>query len=465
MSADIIALTDSYERVEDDHLSDSWLQHMRAKRAAIRQENREPWAFVPLDDYLEGRIVHEPPTILLRADGHALFYPRKRHLLVGSGESLKTWMVFMAGIQVMQAGGTYLAVDFENSPDETIERLCALGVSKSMLRQNFRLIAPDEGMTRTQAEIFEKSVADIRPAFASIDSVGAGMGLHDYDPNDALDWYKFRDLVVGPVFRATSGAVVAIDHRAKDQQQRTAIGTVAKRNSFDVEVLVEAVSPFGRGMTGTSNIHVGKDRAGHLRAHAKDGKFFGTLRMTANAAGTEVTASIDPSSDIMPENAEAFVQTQQRAAVLKIMEQDPDRAWSPAEIRLRMNWGKTLAAEVMAALVYAKAVRRTGAGRGIAYWLERNRPQSGPNDSSASANSLNSTQVPDGIVRESSAIVRMNDKAKQEESSAIVRGATSPRDADDSDGTGTIELGHFGATADLGRSQPVYTVGPAEAEF
>jgi len=337
-------------------------------------EEPNSWDFIALDDYLDGKIKHDPPTILHRSDGKALFYPRKRHLLVGDGESLKTWTVFLAGCEVMKAGGHFLAVDYENSAEESIERLLALGIDRTALATYFHLITPSEPLSKKEATALRDRVAAVRPAFSSIDSVGAGMGLNGLDPSDALDWFTFRGLVVQPVFEGTDGAVVAIDHRAKDRTQVTAIGSVMKRNSFDVEIIAEAVLPFGRGRIGRSNLLIGKDRAGHLRAASKDGKFFGPLVLTSLAEDGSVRGTIEaPNTE--PIDSEQFAEKNRMRAVIKLLQTDPERPWRTDEIRLRLNWQKTMTTDTLSSLVSTQDITRTGSTRNTAYVLaEKHRP-------------------------------------------------------------------------------------------
>src|SRR5262249_20266210 len=82
-------------------------------------------------------------------------------------------------------------------------------------------------------------------------------------------------------------AVVQIDHVAKDKdgRGRFAIGGQHKLAGIDgAAFVVEAIKPFGRGLSGWARVTVSKDRPGWIRQHAR-GDVVGELHVDSDPDG------------------------------------------------------------------------------------------------------------------------------------------------------------------------------------
>ncbi|MER6593833.1 hypothetical protein ABT214_18665 [Micromonospora purpureochromogenes] len=105
---------------------------------------RESWAFIDLSRALDGQ-KPPPPEVLKRADGKALFYKSKKHIVFGESESMKTWLVLIACVQEIQDGHNVIYVDFEDDEVTIVARLLSLGAEVKQIRDHFHYANPSNG--------------------------------------------------------------------------------------------------------------------------------------------------------------------------------------------------------------------------------------------------------------------------------------------------------------------------------
>jgi hypothetical protein len=242
--------------------------------ASGRGTSEEPtsWAEIDLRDVLAGE---RPlgPEVLQRADGQALFYRGKIHALYGETESAKSWVSLAAAEQVIAGGGHVVYVDFEDEAAGIVERLRSLGAKDEAIAERFHYVRPDEPLDDAGRRDLARMIERV-PELVVLDGETEALTLHGLDLNDNGDVARFHALLPA-LFAAAGAAVVLIDHvvKSRDGRGRWALGAQHKLAGVTGAAFVlETVRPFGRGLDGLVRMTVTKDRPGHVRGAAVDGK-------------------------------------------------------------------------------------------------------------------------------------------------------------------------------------------------
>ena len=163
------------------------------------------WEPVDLGPILRGEKVTPSPTVFARDDGVRLLYPGRLNLFIGETESCKSWGASMAVAQEMTAGHPVIYVDFEDTPENAIERLRALGVTPEQIGDLFTYFQPsgpfnDLATMMLEDAIREKGLATL----AVVDGVTDAMMLEGLEPRDGSDVSEvLRELP--PVARTNRG--------------------------------------------------------------------------------------------------------------------------------------------------------------------------------------------------------------------------------------------------------------------
>lgn len=258
------------------------------------QQVRSSWDEVDLGPILRGEVPDDVPTMWRRTDGVALLYPGKVHAINAESESGKTWMALSACAEVMQQGEHTFFFDFEDSAASVVGRLVDLGVPVDVVEICFHYIRPDDPLTPETSETLVGSVSDVGASLVVVDGVTEAMVLHGFSINNNDDAARFIGLLLRPLQRI-GATVLVLDHvtKSKEHRDRFAIGAQHKLAGIDGAVYsATVVEPYGRGRTGTSKLEVAKDRPGHVRAVAEDGKRIGTFRLVPD--GDEVRPEVIP---------------------------------------------------------------------------------------------------------------------------------------------------------------------------
>jgi hypothetical protein len=227
------------------------------------------WEPVDLEPCLTGEKTQPRPCLgMRRSDGVQLIYPGREHAILGDTESGKTWYALGCVVAELNRGDRAVYIHYEE-PDETstIERLLLLGVSKDVIRRQFRFYGP---MRPVRAEWLAPLI-EFGPSLVVHDGVNEAMALHSNMIKDVEGASEFRRRLVMPFTRAGI-ATLACDHLplVKDSNRVAAYGTVHKGNALDgTRIMLENFKPFGREKRGVSNVYVTKDRPGFLRAGGK----------------------------------------------------------------------------------------------------------------------------------------------------------------------------------------------------
>lgn len=248
------------------------------------------WQAIDLTDVVNGGTLANPPTILVRDDGHALLYPGKVHTISGEPESGKTWLLLHAVADLITSGQAVLYLDFEDSAESLVARLRALGCPPEAITENLAYVRPDAALDDPGRAVLT-AVLTRGVALTVIDGVTEAMALHGYDPlknNEYAAWFSAlpRWIAAHPC----ACAVSLIDHVPKDEERnrRYALGAQHKLAVIDgAAYMVDIIRPFGVGQHGISRIRISKDKPGRVREHAVGGAI-GDLHLESD--GTSVNA-------------------------------------------------------------------------------------------------------------------------------------------------------------------------------
>jgi hypothetical protein len=256
-------------------------------------EARSSWLPVDLDAVLEGDAADPPPEILLRADGQALLYRGRVHMIVGEPETGKGWLVLRACAERLMLGELVIYVDFEDTAAGIVGRLRALGVTDDRILEFFRYVRPDEPL----AKVDPRTIAP-GAALVVLDGVTEALSLFGFKLESNTDQAHLLALVARP-FAETGAAVVLVDHVPKDREHRGrgAIGAQHKLAGTDVTYVVRAIRPFGRGLTGRSKLTVDKDRPGYIRAVSAGAKVVGEVAFESDAETGRMAVEVFPAED------------------------------------------------------------------------------------------------------------------------------------------------------------------------
>jgi len=269
------------------------------------EEERTTWWPKNLTGVISGHITEPEPDHLQRTDGAALFYRGKVNGLIGESESGKTWVVLLDVAQTLAAGRAVVYLDFEDTPAGIVGRLRALGVTDAQLA-NLHYIGPEETLHAAATSDLRDTITTTRPDLIVLDGFNAAMTLLGLDINDNGDATKFAQMLLRPLSES-GAAVVYVDHvpKAKESRGKGGIGAQAKRAmTTGCALLVDVITPFGRGMSGRLKLTVDKDRPGHVRAISVDARHAGLAILESNSESGAVSVRINPAENITPTQRE-----------------------------------------------------------------------------------------------------------------------------------------------------------------
>jgi hypothetical protein len=232
----------------------------------------------------------EPPTILRRTDGHALFYAGKVNGIFGDPECGKTWIAQAAGLEALYNGGTFAIIDVDhNGPVATAGRLSLLGAHVGHLADptRFRYYQPDD------PDELRAAIDDVvrhAPTVVLIDSIGEAIPMLGANTNDGDEITNaMRFLCTRPA--DTGSCVITIDHLPKNTEARStgyAIGSIAKKRMIrGAYIRAEARLQPAPGQKGLITLRIEKDTAGELRRHSGGG-YAGTFTLDSRYPGDQL---------------------------------------------------------------------------------------------------------------------------------------------------------------------------------
>lgn len=202
------------------------------------------------------------PSILLRTDGKHLLYPGRTHTIFGESGAGKTWVAYIAAVQLIRQGEHVIVIDFEDDENAYIARLLALGLPIDLIVANTTYYPVGLGALPGDLEDMDRLIVERGTALVVVDSTGealAAQGLdQDKDP-DVARWMSSlprRWAKLGP-------CVLMLDHMPHAGGRE--IGSQRKRAGIS-GAAYEAIAaePFARDRAGSLLLKVAKDRGGNF---------------------------------------------------------------------------------------------------------------------------------------------------------------------------------------------------------
>jgi hypothetical protein len=242
------------------------------------------WRPLSLGPALRGDQVEPAPTMLERDDGKPLLYRGKNHVLFAEPEAGKSTLAAELAKREIEAGNRVLIVDFETGPVEIGTKLRDLGADPDAADAGTVYVQPDSALTDQVWDRLSAKLAGV--SLAWIDGVTEALSLHSLTMSneDIATWQA----ILPKRLKRLGIATLEIDHvtKAADGQKRFAIGGQHKKAGIDVALNLKAIKPFGRGMGGSSQLLLEKDRPGHLRPLAGASKHLATVSFDASDDGS-----------------------------------------------------------------------------------------------------------------------------------------------------------------------------------
>lgn len=326
------------------------------------------WAAVDLAPYVRGDVKEVVPTMLARDDGLHLLYAAKVHALNSESEAGKTWLALYACAERMRQGEHVGFIDFEDEAGGVVGRLFSLGLPAELIHLAFHYIRPDEPMSPAARRDLMRMVDTYTPSLVVLDGVTEAMALHDMHIENNNDAARFMKQLVRPIARAGC-ATLLLDHLNKDRnaQGRYAIGAQHKLAGLDGAVYkMENITPFGRGLSGSSRLLVMKDRPGYVRPRCKDAKRVGTFQFTADTDGMVTAIGITPPG-VVSEDSAAHTDDAFLEKLSRVVEKAKEQWVNTTAIRKGVEGGNLKVQFGLAALVTKKCLTRKQEGKAVLY--------------------------------------------------------------------------------------------------
>lgn len=270
-------------------------------------ERSSSWASVDLGPYIRGEIERPSPSLFKRTDGQGLLYPGRVNLLYSKRESGKSWVSLLVVKQLLSEGVPVLLVDLEDEPTTAVTRLLALGASPASIEEHLGYIRPETGLAamrsggevvvRQEDEDIERELVDRQPALVVVDGMTVLYALHGLDTNHSVE----TEVITGWLKRLTrngKSTVLLIDHVTKSASRGSdPIGSQHKMAMVQGAAYhVWNVDPIVPGQKGKTELLIGKDRHGAVRAFAtkEDPQVAAVIHFDSSDDGRVMQTRVEP---------------------------------------------------------------------------------------------------------------------------------------------------------------------------
>ncbi len=239
----------------------------------------------------------EEPDFMIRSDGRALLYSGKIHMFQGDPAGGKTWLALWAAVEILQAGGAVIFIDYEDHEIGITTRLLALGAPPDAVIDRFSYMQV-EGRFGTAEQVRMRTELDeLIPDLVVIDGVAEALARGGLSEDSATDFVGWVERFPRWIATHSGAAVVLLDHLKKDAEGkgRWARGTGAKLAAVNgAAYTIKTIRSFSREHAGAVKLTVAKDRPGGV---GPIGAIAGVASFNPSARGAHVDVRIDPDAE------------------------------------------------------------------------------------------------------------------------------------------------------------------------
>lgn len=242
---------------------------------------------------IDGGLEPDEADFLTRSDGRALIYAGKMHMLQAEPSSGKSWIALATAMEVLDAGGSVVYLDYEDAAKGILGRLLALGADPDAVRERFRYAQIVGGFGVPERTELFALLADLNADLVVIDGVAEALTRDGLSEDSATDYVSWIEKLPRPVAK-TGAAVLLLDHVAKDPEARGrwARGTGAKLGAIDGAAYhVKVASAFSRRRAGIVRLIIAKDRPGGV---GSIGETAAIGHVEPHADGVRVVIRLEP---------------------------------------------------------------------------------------------------------------------------------------------------------------------------
>ena len=222
------------------------------------------WAPADIAAYLDPDWRPEPPTILRRTDGRALFYAGNVNWLFGASGEGKTWVALIAVAQEIDAGRHVVWLHYEDPlPDKLVHRLVLLGVAPEDIAQRFHVVCTSAPLQREGVPFLRAITAHYGAVLVVIDSIGEALGADGIAVKDDERFVAWLHATVR-VFAADGQTLIGIDHLPMGEPGRLdPVGSFRKKAATTGSMfLATSPKPPTQERAGVIKLTTAKDRSG-----------------------------------------------------------------------------------------------------------------------------------------------------------------------------------------------------------
>ena len=242
---------------------------------------------------IDGGLEPDEADFLTRTDGRALLYAGKMHMLQAEPSSGKSWLALAAAMEVLDAGGSVVYLDYEDAAKGILGRLLALGADPDAVRERFRYAQIVGGFGAPERTELFALLDDLNADLVVIDGVAEALTRDGLSEDSATDYVSWIEKLPRPIAK-TGAAVLLLDHVAKDPEARGrwARGTGAKLGAIDGAAYhVKVASAFSRRRAGIVRLVIAKDRTGGV---GSIGETAAIGHVEPHADGVRVVIRLEP---------------------------------------------------------------------------------------------------------------------------------------------------------------------------
>lgn len=228
-----------------------WDAYAAAEAAA--EERRSALGLVDMAEVLREGV--EETAMLI--DG--LLVAAAHHLIYGTKESAKTWLLLAAVALLLKQGKTVIWIDEEMGRADIALRLAALGVTDEDAEHLVYLEYPALDGSKANIALWRALLEAHAPVLVVVDAQTEVLAAADLNENSGTDVAKWYTWYMAPA-RRLGAATVFIDHTGHDDQGR-AVSSRQKGAQSKVELAVVCKQKFDKSnlgmieVTRTKNTH------------------------------------------------------------------------------------------------------------------------------------------------------------------------------------------------------------------